>query len=302
MARDCRLSSPRTGARAPSDSTTASTSNPYTCSTARRSTRSSTWSTTGRTTENRNVPAVETTSVGTTPSRSRCPATAARRTPTRNRLAHVVAAPPWEYRPRQRRIRLYGGSRTSSATLRTAYAMIGFAPAVCLYRQWGLRHSLYASSIAPMRGDSERNELRGEVCQSVRGSSVRALNSRCQGTIGSVVVVVEHARRPLARDRHLVSVRHGGRSSSPCPRISSSTGVRRTRSSGPNLVTRTSAATPVRRRTRPSSTPSPVRNFDVTGKSGWLYYTQFNPPDCNTLGTYDCDLRIPIELAIEPSR
>jgi hypothetical protein len=47
---------------------------------------------------------------------------------------------------------------------------------------------------------------------------------------------------------------------------------------------------------------SPARNFDVTGKSGWLYYTQFNPPDCNTWGTYDRDLvRIPIELTIEPA-
>jgi hypothetical protein len=47
---------------------------------------------------------------------------------------------------------------------------------------------------------------------------------------------------------------------------------------------------------------SPARNFDVTGKSGWLYYTQFNPPDCNTPGTYDRDLvRIRIELAIEPA-
>jgi hypothetical protein len=42
---------------------------------------------------------------------------------------------------------------------------------------------------------------------------------------------------------------------------------------------------------------SPVRNFDVTGKSGWLYYTQFNPPNCADPGTIDRDLvRIPIEL------
>ncbi len=46
---------------------------------------------------------------------------------------------------------------------------------------------------------------------------------------------------------------------------------------------------------------SPARSFDVTGKKGWLYYTQFNPPNCNDPGAYDRDLvRIPIKLAIEP--
>jgi hypothetical protein len=45
---------------------------------------------------------------------------------------------------------------------------------------------------------------------------------------------------------------------------------------------------------------SPARNFDVTGKSGWLYYTQFNPPSCADYGTLDRDLvRIPIELTLE---
>jgi hypothetical protein len=44
---------------------------------------------------------------------------------------------------------------------------------------------------------------------------------------------------------------------------------------------------------------SPARNFDVTGKSGWLYYTQFNPPSCLDPGTYDRDLvRVPLALSI----
>jgi hypothetical protein len=44
---------------------------------------------------------------------------------------------------------------------------------------------------------------------------------------------------------------------------------------------------------------SPARNFDVTGKRGWLYYTQMHYTNCQM--TLDRDLvRIPIELAIEP--
>jgi hypothetical protein len=43
---------------------------------------------------------------------------------------------------------------------------------------------------------------------------------------------------------------------------------------------------------------SPARNFDVTGKTGWLYFTQFHYRDCQM--NYDRDLvRIPIELSIQ---
>lgn len=44
---------------------------------------------------------------------------------------------------------------------------------------------------------------------------------------------------------------------------------------------------------------SPSRSFDVTGRRGWLYYTQFNYRNCQM--TLDRDLvRVPVELTVEP--
>lgn len=44
---------------------------------------------------------------------------------------------------------------------------------------------------------------------------------------------------------------------------------------------------------------SPARNFDITGKTGWLYYTQFHYRDCHM--TLDRDLmRIPVEITLTP--
>lgn len=44
---------------------------------------------------------------------------------------------------------------------------------------------------------------------------------------------------------------------------------------------------------------SPDRNFGVTGRTGWVYYTQFNFQDCHM--TYDRDLmRIPVEITMTP--
>jgi hypothetical protein len=44
---------------------------------------------------------------------------------------------------------------------------------------------------------------------------------------------------------------------------------------------------------------SPDRNFGVTGRTGWVYYTQLNYQDCHM--TYDRDLmRIPVEITTTP--
>jgi hypothetical protein len=44
---------------------------------------------------------------------------------------------------------------------------------------------------------------------------------------------------------------------------------------------------------------SPERNFSVTGRTGWLYYTQLNYRGCQM--TLDRDLvRIPVEIRMSP--
>ena len=43
----------------------------------------------------------------------------------------------------------------------------------------------------------------------------------------------------------------------------------------------------------------PERNFGVTGRTAWIYYTQLNYQDCHM--TLDRDLmRIPVEITMTP--
>ena len=219
--------------------------------------------------------------------------------------AHVVAAPPWEYRPDNAGFGFMGLSNlVRNPEDGFYYAMIGFAlpfaytgSGVCVIRSPTLD-----------RPDAWRfwngTSFAGRFVNPY-ADPVRALNSRCQGTIGLAAWSLSWN---TYLDRWLVigtSYRSGTEAafflamSSDLVHWSAPNPFLRTEF-GDTYECGDAGPTAYASFIDPSSS---ARNFDVTGKSGWLYYTQFNPPDCNTWGTYDRDLvRIPIELAIEPSR
>ncbi len=217
--------------------------------------------------------------------------------------AHVVAAPPWKYRPDNAGLGYMGLSNlVHNPDDSFYYAMIGLA----------LPFGYTGSGVCVIRS---RKLDRPDAWRFWNGSSFAgrfvnpyedpagALDSRCQGTVG-------FAAWSLSWNRYLgrwlvigTSARTGTEAA-----FFLSMSLDLVHWSPPKPFLRTefvdtyecgdAAPTAYASFIDPSS---PARNFDVTGKRGWLYYTQFNPPTCNDYGTIDRDLvRIPIELSIGP--
>jgi hypothetical protein len=219
--------------------------------------------------------------------------------------AHVVAAPPWEYRPDNAGLGYMGLSNlVRNPDDGYYYAMVGLAlpfgytgSGVCLIRGRTLD-----------RADAWRfwngSSFAGRFVDPYEDPTGALGNSRCRSIVGGaawtlswntyvdrwVVIGTFHVPGPemaffLSMSSDLVHW------SNPQPFLGTE-----------GFDTYECGDDPPTAYASFIDPSSPARNFDVTGKSGWLYYTQFNPPDCNTPGTYDRDLvRIPIELAIEPA-
>ncbi|HEU0303354.1 MAG TPA: hypothetical protein VFR32_02110 [Gaiellaceae bacterium] len=217
--------------------------------------------------------------------------------------SHVVAAPPWEYRPDNSGFGYFGLSNiVRNADDGFYYAMIALVMpfaytggGVCLIRTPTLD-----------RPDTWRfwngTTFAGRFVNPYV-DPVRALDSRCKGIfpfaawtlswntyLGRWLVIGDSTRTGTEGAFFLSMSSDLVHWSAPQPFLKTEIGgTYECGDTGPTAYA--SFIDP----------SSPARNFDVTGKRGWLYYTQFNPPNCRDPGTYDRDLvRIPIELAIEP--
>jgi hypothetical protein len=218
--------------------------------------------------------------------------------------SHVVASPPWVYRPDNAGIGFMGLSNlVHNPDDGFYYAMIGLAlpfgytgGGVCVIRSRTLD-----------RPDAWRfwngSSFAGRFVNPYEDPGGALANSRCQGTVGGAAFSLSW-NTYLGRWLVIGTADLSGTEAAFF--LSTSSDLVHWSWSKPFLRTETvhtwecgdAGPTAYASFIDPSS---PARNFDVTGKSGWLYYTQYNPPDCNNWGTYDRDLvRIPIELAIEP--